>query len=287
MSPAKALNVITVGNYDDDQSTMIGNAYVIDSTSAYKDPFGGYSKPEISAPGTNIEYNDRYLEEMGNNAPRTEDPDNYLEVDGIWYEKKEYKVLDTGTSFATPFAAAFAANAMSNNRDLELGGAALMKAHLIASATNPVVGDKGIDGLTNPVSYAGEGGIDYESSHGALFNRSVKSNNRADIFKNIGGGWQCNKESTFTPVKGKRYNAAISWISSGDYTLSHQKSELDLNLYITDNNNWYYINDTLSSYEKVDFTAQTNGLHTVYICKMRDDEPTTPINFGLSIVEYK
>jgi len=72
-SPGKALNVITVGNYDDATATING-------TSSYADPETGNDKPEIVAPGTSVD------------------------AGGFSY---------TGTSQAAPHAAAFAADVMS------------------------------------------------------------------------------------------------------------------------------------------------------------------------------
>ena len=84
LAPAKALNVITVGNYDDSTENSYG--YIIHSTSAFVDPEGGYTKPEISAPGTNIDYDPGMVRDT---IP------NY----------KALPVVETGTSFSSPFAA--------------------------------------------------------------------------------------------------------------------------------------------------------------------------------------
>ncbi|MGR8930724.1 MAG: S8 family serine peptidase [Gammaproteobacteria bacterium] len=47
ISPAKGLNAVAVGNYNDATSTIAGS-------SAFVDPETGNNKPEVSAPGTNI-----------------------------------------------------------------------------------------------------------------------------------------------------------------------------------------------------------------------------------------
>ncbi|MDR4499002.1 MAG: S8 family serine peptidase [Candidatus Scalindua sp.] len=72
-TPAKGLNVITVGNYNDSSNT-------INSSSCYRDPQTDNQKPEIVAPGTGI-------------------------AAGGW--------TGTGTSMASPHAAGFAADLMS------------------------------------------------------------------------------------------------------------------------------------------------------------------------------
>ncbi len=79
-SPGKALNAITVGNYDDSND-------VIHISSRYNNPETGNQKPELSAPGTNIT--------AGGHTK-------------------------TGTSMASPHAAGFAADLMSAYSWLEL-----------------------------------------------------------------------------------------------------------------------------------------------------------------------
>lgn len=72
-SPAKALNVISIGNYDDATNRIA-------QRSSYRDPQTNNAKPELSLPGTNIT------------------------AGGF---------TASGTSFSTPHAAAFAADLMS------------------------------------------------------------------------------------------------------------------------------------------------------------------------------
>lgn len=73
LTPAKAFNALTLGNYNDANDTM-------NSGSLYVDPDPGNEKPEIVAPGTNI------TSTAGTGG---------------------------GTSYSTPFAAGFAADMMS------------------------------------------------------------------------------------------------------------------------------------------------------------------------------
>lgn len=110
-SPAKALNLITVGNYDDSTDT-------ISASSCFKDSQIGNNKPEIVAPGMNIG------------------------VMGIY-------LTDAGTSSAAPHAAAFAADLMSQYSWLKQQPA-YMKAYMLASATKQISGgtDKvGVGGI--------------------------------------------------------------------------------------------------------------------------------------------
>lgn len=79
LSPGKAFNVFTVGNYDDATNTM-------SSGSRFLNPSAGHEKPEISAPGTNISSS------------------------AGW---------GSGTSLSSPFAAGFAADLLSQHTWLQ------------------------------------------------------------------------------------------------------------------------------------------------------------------------
>jgi len=79
ISPAKGLNVITVGNYNDANDTISG-------TSSFVEPETGNDKPEISAPGTSIDAGGFTM---------------------------------SGTSMSSPHAAAFAADMMSHSTYLQ------------------------------------------------------------------------------------------------------------------------------------------------------------------------
>lgn len=85
VSPAKSFNVITVGSYGRDDSAQVRQIH--SDFSAFVDPqVGSYNirKPEVSAPGESF----------------------HLVYEGVGY-------LDNGTSYATPWTAALAADVMS------------------------------------------------------------------------------------------------------------------------------------------------------------------------------
>lgn len=110
-SPGKALNVITVGNYNDAND-------IINNSSGYGNPQTKNQKPELVAPGTNIT--------AGGHV-------NY-----------------TGTSMSTPHAAAFAADFMSNHSSWAKDKPHLLKAIMLAGATKSITGgsDKvGVGGI--------------------------------------------------------------------------------------------------------------------------------------------
>ncbi len=101
VSPGKAFNVVTVGNYQIDENGSI----VLYEQSGRNNPLingaVSYQKPEVSAPGTGYFY---LLEEEENS------------ISGIPFEYTMHytDALTSGTSFATPFTAGVAANMMSN-----------------------------------------------------------------------------------------------------------------------------------------------------------------------------
>ncbi|GAX36843.1 S8 family serine peptidase [Nodularia sp. NIES-3585] len=105
-SPAKGLNVITVGNYNDANAT-------ISSSSSFVDPETRNSKPEISAPGTNITAGGFTM---------------------------------SGTSMSAPHAAAFLADMMSDVAVLQ-NRPYLAKANLLAGATDAITGGSDKVGL--------------------------------------------------------------------------------------------------------------------------------------------
>ena len=99
-TPAKALNSITVGNYDDSTNKIYGG-------SSYINPYTGNEKPEICAPATDIV--------VGDHSPFS------------------------ATSFASPHAAGFAADLMSAYSWLKLRPY-YIKALMLAGADNNISG---------------------------------------------------------------------------------------------------------------------------------------------------
>ncbi len=107
-TPGKAYNVISVSHFAHQTNNMSSKAVT-------GQPATGAKKPEISAPGVSLA--------LG----------NWVEMDG--------------SSFASPFAAAFAADLMSSYTHLK-GEPELMKAMLMSGALNNITGSttSGIDG---------------------------------------------------------------------------------------------------------------------------------------------
>ncbi len=258
LSPGKAMNVITVGNYID---TV--HPYKINSngefTSSFRDPSTGAQKPEISAPGTNIS---------------TE-----IHTPGTPTDKTiPLRSNTTGSSFATPHAAAFAADAMSNESFLK-NSASLLKAYMLASATDAVSG--GHDRV-------GEGGIKFQPNIKNTFIGYSKSS-RNELFRALDGcfvDWRVYlKASSSTKV-------ALSWLNRGDYVIANNKTGIDLGLYMygslpvgNPNASFHYkrTQSNVDPYEVFTFSPPITGRYAVYVCMNRDDDRDSKINFGVAI----
>lgn len=236
-SPAKALNLITVGNYDDNTDT-------ISASSCFKNSQIGNNKPEIVAPGMNIGVMGLYL-------------------------------TDGGTSSATPHAAAFAADLMSQYSWLKQQPA-YMKAYMLASAT------KQISGGTDKV---GVGGIDfYNATYNGLnwwFNgdnnsfNSHATNNYITRYVNLKAG--------------EKTRVAIAWFNRGEYVYANrtafQSLSMDLDLRVYDPNG-NYIGGSVSSnnpYEIVDFTPSVSGQYAIKINRYSNNDTNCALKLGLSV----
>ncbi len=263
LSPAKAFNVITVGNYDDTSSNTINQDGV--NTSSYVNPSTGNQKPEISAPGTLIEW-------------------DYTARDSIQGDSDE-SIIMTGTSFAAPHAAAFAADAMSHNSFLNVGRAPMMKAHMIASATDAIGGGR---------NRVGEGGINFYSSKVkskslAYYNDGNSETPFPYIGTNSSGDWYCKTNwSSYFYASDSVARVVIAWANRGDFILQHGESGIDLDLHVRGpNGEWYYgeMNDN-DPYAMVTFNPPTTGTYTAFICKTKDIDSQSRIDLGYAAVSY-
>jgi hypothetical protein len=124
VSPAKGFNVITVGNYQ-----LSGTTPQLHTSSAYNRPTingSEYQKPEITAPGTDFYYNT-----VSYSGPSHD------------IETINHMPPESGSSFATPFAAAMTANVISSFQGVNLytnikNWGAMYKAAALSLATDSV-----------------------------------------------------------------------------------------------------------------------------------------------------
>lgn len=219
---AKAFNVITVGGMDDNDNSTPFTRY---GNSNWRDPETGADKPEIVAPAVEL---------------------NIAGWSNI-----------TGTSFATPIAAGFAANLMEaysyyRNRPH------VMKASLMANATND------ISGATE--DQVGAGRLDWNraywngirrnwiGSNGSYFTSDVDGDGRKEILVN---------EYLYA---GRTYRIAINWLVPGSYAANNLKPSMDIDLIVRRNGSWVASSSSGSqSYEMVEFVPSTTGTYQVAI----------------------
>ncbi|UAA37835.1 S8 family serine peptidase [Paraneptunicella aestuarii] len=208
-SPGKAFNVMTVGNYDDATDTM-------SASSSFTDPDTNAEKPEIVAPGTSI--------------------DTGAAGSG------------SGTSYASPNAAAFAADLLGAYDYFKNHPQALKSVMLASSRKN-------IEGATSLSEKDGVGAVDFydayyswnsewwEGANGAHFD----ANNEIIKTRYLSAG---------VPVR-----AVISWLVPGQYAYDNKKPNMDLDLKVYDPNGnlitgSYSVNN---AFEVVEFTPATSG----------------------------
>jgi len=238
-TPGKGFNIITVGNYDDATDKIATN-------SCYGDPTIGIHKPELSAPGTNIE-----VTGMDSNS---------------------------GTSFSAPHVAGFAADLLSRYSWLRLRPA-YFKALLLASATKPIEGgaDKvGLGGLDFYDSvYNGQhswwrGSFDYWKKHDggtidSKIERTIYLSAGRDIRAVISwlndGDYTLAHRNANRPM-GKDYDFSV-YAPNGSF--------------IDDSNSWE------NSYEVVNFHTNVSGNYKFIITEFVDRDSATAMHLGLSV----
>lgn len=245
-SPGKGLNVITVGNYDDDTDEIYFE-------SSYGDPQTKNQKPEIVAPGTEID----------------------TDLNGIQD--------GSGTSWAAPHAAAFAADLMSNYTWMQ-HKPHLMKSIMLAGAT------KSIDGGADKV---GVGGIDFWSAN---YNGHMKwwTNASYDYYISHDDGTNDSVLEWKTPSlsSGNKYRAVISWLNSGTYTYAHRTDShpigKDFDMSVYDPNGNYVCGSSSwdNPYEICNFTASTSGQYLIRINRYANRDTSSNMSLAITVNRY-
>jgi hypothetical protein len=241
-SPGLAYNVITVGNFDD-RNTSSWSGDVMSSCSSWKDPtsaHGDREKPEIAAPGTNF------------TSTSTASP----WIGGI----------GSGTSYAAPMVTGTAALMMQRNTSLQLWPEAV-KAILMVSAVH------NIEGSTRLSEFDGAGGIVANRADIVASARRTTGSYGWDA-----GSYDClapvNKNlAVMSLTAGVRTRVAIVWDQNPGYGSYATQPSADLDLQVL-NPSGASVSVSSSwdnTYEIVDFTPSVSGSHTLRVNKYRCD----------------
>lgn len=241
-SPALAYNVIAVGNFDDKNSNgWTGDT--MNSCSSWRDPDSRYDdreKPEISAPGTNI------------NSTTTASP---------WTGG-----IGSGTSYAAPMVTGVIALLLNraNTRGSGIGSwPESIKATLMATAVH------NIEGATRLSEYDGAGGVvanraDYVvlGQNGGWWGRTYSCATRAryDVASIYLGS-------------GTRTRVAITWDNDPAYSSYASQPSADLDLQIV-NSSGTVVSSSASwdnTYELSEFTPSAAGYYKIRVKKLRCD----------------
>lgn len=243
-SPGKGLNIVTIGNYNDANDTIV-------SSSPFVDPQTGNDKPEVVTPGANITAGGFTM---------------------------------TGTSQATPHAAAFTADMMSNSTYLKYKPY-LAKAKLLAGATDPISGGYNKVGL---------GGIDFRSAQWSGYWQWYSGGNSSfSYFDGQDGNSDGYVEKQiYISSSWDRVRVVLSWLNRGSYTYSHRNDahpigmDLDLRVYDPNGN---YVGGSFSwdnPFEKVNFTPTVTGYYTFKINRYANRDTSSNLRMGLYVNYY-
>lgn len=241
-SPGKGYNVITIGSYNDSTD-------YIDIFSSFKDPQTHNQKPEIVAPG------------------------NRITAGGYTM---------TGTSMATPHAAAFAADIMSGISWLQFKPA-LMKALMLSGSIKAVSG---------PADAVGVGGLNYkETGYNGKSYWWDGANSAFDYYDS-----RDSKPNNGSIEKKIKLNAnhdlvsiAFVWLNRGDYTYTHRTNGhamgMDFDITIYDPFGKFVASSASfdNAYEMVKFKPAYHGEYTVKITRTRNSDTLSDFHAGLAV----
>lgn len=243
-SPGKGLNVISVANYNDSNDTIV-------SSSPFVDPETGNEKPEISSPGASVT------------------------AGGITM---------TGTSQATPHAAAFAADMMSHSSYLQYRPQ-LVKAKMLAGATDLISGGYNKVGL---------GGIDFASAqwngHWFWWSGGTNAFNTFDGRDGQTDGYVVKK--VFISSSYDKIRVVLSWLTRGSYTYDHRADahpiglDLDLSVYDPNGNHVGSSASWDNSFEDVTFKPTISGNYTFKIRRFATRDSNLKLRMGMYVNYY-
>ena len=236
-TPARAYNIITVGNYDD-RNTLGWRDDVMSSCSSFVDPTstnGDREKPEVSAPGTSILSTTNASPWTGN--------------------------IGSGTSYAAPVVTG--GTGLLFQRDLTLGAwPEAVKAILMTTAVHNV------EGPTVLSDKDGAGGIVLDHAVATVDNSRWGKNNSYLCTAAASVDVQ-----TIALGAGRRTRVTLVWSTPDTYTNYASRPAVDLEMEVIDPAGnvvagSYSLDNT---YEIVDFLALSTGNHKIRVRKTRCD----------------
>lgn len=238
LTPGLGYNTITVGNFNDNNSTTWSDDFM-DRCSSWRNPTSTHSdreKPEVAAPGTNI------------NSTTTASP---------WTG-----AIGSGTSFAAPMVTSMAGLLIQRNWRLQTWPEVL-KAIIMASAVH------NIEGSARLSEFDGAGGVVADIAD----NIADSFNGKWD-----GQIYDCSAVSPLILARpwlpsGVGFRMVIAWDNDPAYSNYASQPSADLDLEILDPNG-YVVGRSASydnTYEIVDTRLSTAGYYTVQVKKWRCD----------------
>lgn len=237
-TPGTAYNVVTVGSYDDRNSTFWPDD-VMSSFSSTLNPLswiGDRIKPEVAAPGSNIN-------STTNASPWT-------------------GPVGSGTSYAAPAVTGISALLMQRSPALQIWPESV-KAILMASA------EHNIEGATRLSNRDGAGGVVADRAD-RVARRVTNVGNWSGIFYGCGNPLLQNL-TTVNLFAGQRIRFAMVWDTNPNYPLYASRPGADLDLWVRNPLGGYsaFSASWDNTYEIVDFTAPITGPYTFQTFKFR------------------
>jgi hypothetical protein len=237
-SPGTAYNVVTVGSYDDRNTTFWPDD-VMSIFSSTLNPFslhGDRIKPEVAAPGSS-------LNSTTNTSPWT-------------------GAVGSGTSFAAPAVTGISALLMQRALFLQVWPESV-KAILMASA------EHNIEGATRLSNRDGAGGVVADRAD-RVARRVLTAGNWQALFYTCGNPFLQNL-TTVNLTAGQRIRFAMAWPTNPNYWLYAWRPGADLDLWARTPTGGFAAFSVSwdNTYEIVDFTAPVSGPYTFQVYKYR------------------
>lgn len=237
-SPGLAYNVVTVGNFND-SNTVSWSGDAMNQCSSWRNPIstnGDREKPEIVAPGTNINSTTNASPWSGN--------------------------IGSGTSYAAPMVAGVAALMMQRNSNLVFWPEAI-KAILMTTATH------NIEGNTRLSEYDGAGGLVSKSADEVA--RGVNGNWGAQDYSCSAANSL--DIATVSLTGGVRTRATIAWNNDPNYSSYTSQPSTDLDFQIINSAGTVVAQSGSydNTYEIIDFTPSSSGNYRLRVNKFRCD----------------